>query len=197
MRSSSTLFFELPAFDAKELVEIYRWGFFPWYSEGEPITCVNPPLRCILYPQKLHIASRTLRYIRKFGYSSRINGDFESVIHHCATVPRKSQDGTWITKALHHVFCELHTLHYAYSFEVYCNHTLSGGLYGLWIGNVFYGESMFSLTAHASLVALANLSAFASAHNIDIIDCQIPTPHLLAHGAEVVTRERFMQLFVC
>ena len=190
------LSFELPELKEEILLAIYPRGFFPWYTEGEPITCVSPSVRCILYPSKMHVAVRTKRYTRQMQYASRINSDFTGVIHHCATVVRKEQ-GTWITAALHKVFLSLFEMGYAYSFEIYQEDTLCGGLYGLRINNIFYGESMFSLNKHASIVALANLCSFAQMHHIKLIDCQIANPHLLQHGAELVSRSEFITLVDC
>ena len=204
-----TLFFELERLTPQVLIAIYRRGFFPWYSEGEPIRCFNPAMRCILYPHKLHIASRTARYAHRFGYSSAIDSNFHAVIDHCAAAKRADQDGTWITPELRDCFCQLFDLGYAHSFEVYrtadeSDHSdgrasilspiLCGGLYGLWIDDIFYGESMFHHSTHASLVAFANLCAFAQSRAIRVIDCQIPTSHLIAHGAERCPQDKFMRL---
>ena len=190
------LSFELPELKTELLLAMYPRGFFPWYNEGEPIVCVSPPVRCVLYPSKIHIAARTKRYMRQMQYASRINSDFAGVVRHCATVARKEQ-GTWITAALYKVFLSLFEMGYAYSFEIYQQDTLCGGLYGLRINNIFYGESMFSLNKHASIVALANLCSFAQTHHINVIDCQIPSSHLLRHGAEVVSRNEFITLVNC
>lgn len=188
------LYFEIARITPQILLQIYPQGFFPWYSEGEAIRCFNPATRCILYPPRLYIASRTVRYARALGYSSARDRDFRGVIDYCATVPRAGQTGTWITRELHHAFCQLHSMGWAHSFEVYRNNALCGGVYGLWMGDVFYGESMFSLSTQASLVALSNLCAFAQLHGIRVIDCQMETAHLIRHGAEMITRAEFMQL---
>lgn len=197
-RPAQDVFFQLSGpseLTPQILLAMYPRGFFPWYSEGEPIRCFNPAMRCVLRPHRLRIAPRTVQYARQFRYSSAINSNFHGVIRHCATVARKGQDGTWITRELCDAFCRLSDMGYAHSFEVYRSGELCGGLYGLWIDTVFYGESMFSLSTHASLIALANLCSFAQLRGIRIIDCQIPSPHLLRHGAETLPRHTCMHLF--
>lgn len=188
------LYFEVSQLTPQLLLEIYPLGFFPWYTEGEPIYCFNPAVRCVLRPEQLRISARTARYTRQLQYSSARDSDFRGVLSHCATVKRDGQAGTWITAELHDAFCQLFEQGWAHSFEVYRNGSLCGGLYGLRIRDVFYGESMFSLSNQASIVALANLCSFAQIHGIRLIDCQIENPHLLRHGAELLSQRVFVGL---
>lgn len=188
------LYFEVPQLTPQLLLEMYPHGFFPWYSEGEPIRCFNPAVRCVLHPERLQLSPRTNRYVRQLQYSSAFDSDFHGVISHCATAKRTGEEGTWITGELRDAFCDLFTQGWAHSFEIYRNGTLCGGLYGLWIGGIFYGESMFSLANQASIVALANLCSFARLNGIRLIDCQIENPHLLRHGAELLSQRKFLSL---
>jgi leucyl/phenylalanyl-tRNA---protein transferase len=174
------------------LLAAYRRGIFPWYSAGQPILWWSPDPRCVIDPQTF-AAHRSLRQsIRNRGYETRLDSDFEAVVAGCAR-PRAAADGTWITPDMHRAYLELHRLGHAHSFETWHDGQLVGGLYGLRLGALFCGESMFSRARDASKVALARLIEHARETGIALIDCQLPTPHLASLGAVTLPRERFLE----
>lgn len=178
----------------KRLLRAYRSGIFPWYSEGLPILWHSPDPRCVLDVHRLH-AGRTLRRAMTKGiYEIRFDTAFERVIEACQTTPRVGQDGTWITEDMLAAYVELHRLGYAHCVEAWREGELAGGLYGVSLGRVFFGESMFASRADASKVALLSLAARIARWGFRIIDSQVATPQTLALGAEEWPRERFLEL---
>jgi leucyl/phenylalanyl-tRNA--protein transferase len=174
------------------LLGAYRRGIFPWFARGQPILWWSPDPRCVLEPDAL-VLSRSLRQsLRNRGYETRIDSDFEAVVAACAE-PRAGADGTWITPAMRRAYLELFRLGHAHSVETWHAGLLVGGLYGVRIGALFCGESMFSRARDASKVALARLAEHARQSGIRLIDCQLPTPHLASLGATAVPRARFLE----
>ena len=175
----------------ERLLAAYRLGIFPWYSEGEPILWWSPAPRLVLIPEEFHCPKRLARTIRQGVFTVTMDTDFAGVIDHCAKIRITSGEGTWITSAMKSAYIGLHGRGYAHSVECYLEGRLVGGLYGVCIDRIFFGESMFSLVSNASKVALAALVRQCVIRKIKIIDCQITTAHLLKLGAKEVSRARF------
>ena len=173
------------------LLAAYRRGIFPWFGPGQPILWWSPDPRAVFDPARFH-RSRSLRQsIRNRGYETTIDRAFDAVVAGCAA-PRDDGAGTWLTPAMRRAYAELHRLGRAHSVETWHEGTLVGGLYGVHLGRMFFGESMYSRARDASKVALARLIDEARERGIELIDCQLPTPHLASLGAESVTRAEFL-----
>lgn len=186
------------------LIHLYQRGFFPWFSDPDPILWWHPGERCVLKPSQFH-ASRSLnKAIKRGHWRFSINQAFSTVIAHCAGL-RAEKEGTWISPDIIKAYTELHRLGYAHSIEIWhnstpyaanANDTLVGGFYGIAMGNVFFGESMFSLVPNASKVALKVFCDLAADSHIELIDCQVESEHLLSLGAELVPRDNFCQQLI-
>lgn len=177
------------------LLQAYRRGIFPWYSAPQPILWWSPDPRCVIFPGKLHVSHSLGKLLRGTKYTVSFDAAFAEVIAACAA-PRRNQPeaGTWITPEMQAAYCELHRLGHAHSIEVYMNGKLAGGLYGVAIGRVFFGESMFSRENNASKVALARLAQQLCAWGYELIDCQVYSEHLASLGAESLPRAAFIEL---
>lgn len=171
---------------SERLISAYRRGVFPWYSEGEPILWWAPDPRNILLPDELRVSRSLRKRLRRNDYQVSIDRAFGDVIRGCAA-PRDDQDGTWIDAAMTAAYERLNRSGIAHSVECWDGDTLAGGLYGIALGGVFFGESMFSRRTDASKVALA----FLCAQGFQLIDCQVANPHLNSLGAREVPRETF------
>ena len=178
----------------KRIISAYQQGIFPWFSEGQPILWWSPDPRFVLFPEKLKISRSLNKTIRKKLFSITINKDFKSVIEHCSKIPRQGQDGTWITEDMMQAYVQLHKAGFAYSVEAWNDKKLVGGLYGIAIGNVFFGESMFSLESDASKVTFSHFVQYLQSIGFKLIDCQIYTDHLQSLGAEQISRNDFSNL---
>jgi len=176
------------------LLSAYRSGIFPWYSDGQPILWWSPDPRFVLFPQHLKISRSLRKTMRKEKFTITVNKDFESVIQACSRTPRPGQDGTWITDDMNQAYVNLHYAGYAHSIEAWHKQQLVGGLYGVAIGRVFFGESMFSRETDASKVAFACFVKHIQNLGFKLIDCQIYTSHLQSLGAASISRLQFMQL---
>ena len=174
----------------ERLLYAYRSGIFPWYDDGQPLLWWSPDPRCVLCPGDLHVSRRLRRTLRQSGATVCFNHDFGQVIQACAA-PRASQQGTWITADMIAAFEQLHKEGWAHSIEVWENGELSGGLYGLAIGRVFFGESMFSREPNASKIALLALARYLQDGQFELLDCQIISSHLLSLGATLIPRTEF------
>ena len=172
------------------LLAAYVRGIFPWYDEGQPVLWWSPDPRCVLWPDQLHISRRLRQQIRNWPAEIRFNTSFETVIEKCAE-KRRSQQGTWITREMIGAYSSLHDENWAHSIEVWDDEELVGGLYGLCIGQVFFGESMFSAAPNASKLALLSLTHHMLANNLTLLDCQVISPHLLTLGATTLPRREF------
>jgi len=169
----------------ERLLRAYRQGIFPWYSEGESILWWCPGPRAVFRTDGVHLSSKFRRQLRRSDWVVRADTAFEAVIEACALVPRRGQDGTWITRAMRDAYASLHRLGYAHSIEVFDGGgDLVGGLYGLAIGRMFFGESMVSLRSGGSKVALAALALRLRHWGYPLIDCQVENPHLMRMGAD-------------
>lgn len=175
------------------LLEGYRLGIFPWYSEGDPILWWSPDPRMVLYPAELKISRSLGKTLRNRRYEVRFDFAFGRVIESCAA-PRRGEPGTWISEAMVAAYLELHRIGYAHSVETWIDGELAGGLYGVALGGVFFGESMFSRARDASKIALAALVAHLKAADFGLIDCQMHTRHLETLGAREIPRVRFSRL---
>ncbi len=179
----------------RRLEEAYRRGVFPWYAEGQPVLWWTPDPRMVLPVAEFRLSHSLRKSVRRFMASPasavRIDSAFERVIAACAETPRDGQDGTWIQPELRAAYTEWHRAGAVHSFETWVDGRLVGGLYGVSLGRMFFGESMFSHATDASKLALAALVAFCRAHGIALIDCQQRTEHLASFGAREVAREAF------
>jgi leucyl/phenylalanyl-tRNA--protein transferase len=174
------------------LLEAYRHGIFPWFNEDDPILWWSPDPRMVLFPTEFKL-SRTLRKtLRNGNYEVRTDTAFEQVMRACAA-PRNGQAGTWILEEMIAAYCELHRMGYAHSVETWMDGELVGGLYGMAIGSMFYGESMFSRRTDASKIALAHLARQLERYGFGMIDCQMNTPHLASLGAREIPRDEFIR----
>ncbi len=179
--------------DAASLIAAYRAGVFPWYSAGEPVKWWCPDPRFVMRPADFRLTDSLRKTMRKPGWSVTFDLGFETVMRRCAEVPRPGQDGTWITEEMIAAYCELHRRGFAHSVEVSWEGELVGGLYGVALGRLFHGESMFHLRADASKVGFATLVARLRACEYFLIDCQMPTPHLASLGAFAADRADFLE----
>ncbi|MHB0776477.1 leucyl/phenylalanyl-tRNA--protein transferase [Halomonas sp. WWR20] len=173
------------------LLAAYRRGIFPWFSEGQPILWWSPDPRLVLFPQELKVRRSLAKRVRNGGFRVTFDNAFAEVMHACATI-RAETDGTWITPEMEAAYCALHDKGYAHSVETWHEGRLVGGLYGISLGRIFFGESMFSLMRDASKVALVHLTRHLGAHGVELIDCQVHTTHLASLGARDIARATFI-----
>jgi leucyl/phenylalanyl-tRNA--protein transferase len=174
------------------LLAAYARGIFPWYSPGQPVLWWSPDPREVLWPADFHLSRSLRRRLRTAGFQWREGGDFEAVVSGCAA-PRGRSPGTWITPAMHTAYTHLHRLGYATSFEIWREGQLLGGVYGVRLGRVFFGESMFSREPDASKAALAGLVERCHEQNVELIDCQLPSAHLRSLGSRPLPRREFIE----
>ncbi|UCV27261.1 leucyl/phenylalanyl-tRNA--protein transferase [Ferribacterium limneticum] len=174
------------------LLEAYRRGIFPWGTvEGQPLW-YSPDPRMVLFPEEFRLTRSLQKTLRAGKFEVRFDSNFAGVMAGCATTPRPGQDGTWITPEMKHAYTRLHELGWAHSVETYEKDVLVGGLYGLAIGRMFYGESMFSHRTDASKVAFAHLVRYLVANQFGMIDCQMYTDHLASLGGREIPRADFL-----
>jgi len=176
----------------ERLLLAYRLGIFPWYSEHTPILWWSPDPRLVLFPDELKIAKSLQRVIQKNLFKVTINTAFRDVIMQCAEVRRNHGEGTWIVPEMLDAYCLLHRLGYAHSVESWYQGELVGGLYGVALGKVFFGESMFTKRTDASKVALVYLVRLLRQRQFELIDCQVTTHHLKTFGAREIPRKEFL-----
>ena len=176
------------------IIEAYKNGIFPWFESDDNLMWWSPDPRMILYPNKIKISKSLNSFIKKNPLKITFNKDFEEVIESCSNIKRLGQKGTWITKGLKESFIKLHEKGLAISVEVWENSQIVGGLYGLDLGDIFCGESMFSKSTNSSKVALVYLAKELKKNNYRFIDCQIPTAHLKSMGGEEISRDEFLAL---
>ena len=174
------------------LLNAYRHGIFPWYSAGQPILWWSPDPRMVFHTDQVRLSSKFRRSLRNCKWLIRADTVFEEVIAACALAPRPGQDGTWITSEMLAAYRMLHRLGHAHSIEVFAGDVLVGGIYGLAIGRMFFGESMFSGESGGSKVALAGLAAVLHGWRWPLIDAQVSNAHLLFMGAQHMPRTQFL-----
>lgn len=178
----------------ERLLLAYSSGIFPWYNEDEPIIwwCPNP--RFVLFPKDLRVTKSMQSILNNGKFRFTTNRAFNTVLQNCKTINRKEQEGTWITPDVQQAYTELHKLGYAHSAETWLDGVLVGGLYGIRLGNIFFGESMFSKESNASKFAFINYVKQLQKENVNLIDCQVHTNHLESLGAKMIERASFMDL---
>lgn len=180
----------------ERLILAYKNGIFPWFNEGEPVIWYSPPERMVLFPKDLKVSKSMEKVLKSANFRISFNEHFAEVIHHCKTIDRPGQQGTWITREMQKAYLALHELGYAKSVEVWQEDRLVGGLYGIDLGHIFTGESMFSLVSNASKVAFIYLNQILKEHNYLLLDCQVYNEHLASLGAVEIPRDVFMQYLI-
>jgi leucyl/phenylalanyl-tRNA--protein transferase len=177
----------------ERLVAAYAGGIFPWYAENSPILWWSPDPRLVLEPAALHVPTSLRRVLNACGYGFSLDCAFSQVISACARTPRPGQNGTWIVPEMLTAYERLHQLGLAHSAEVWSGERLVGGVYGVALGSVFFGESMFYAEKDASKVAFVLLARWLAAKGCSLIDCQQTTPHLQRFGAQEISRLEFLR----
>jgi len=177
----------------ERLLFAYSIGIFPWFNAGDPPLWWSPDPRSLLFPEKMHLSRSLRRAVRRGTFSVTVNRDFAAVVNSCATIKRGKGEGTWITAEMEQAYGKLHRLGYAHSIECYREGELEGGVYGVGLGPLFFGESMFSRCPDASKVALLCLTGLMALRGGLFVDCQIPNPHLVSLGAVEYPRQVFLQ----
>ena len=175
----------------QRLLAAYRRGIFPWYSRGQPILWWCPDPRAVLFPERLKVSRSLAKSIRNRGFVTEVDTAFREVIRTCGSAELRP-GGTWLSPEMRAAYFKLHRAGYAHSVETWLDGKLVGGLYGVALGRAFFGESMFSTERDASKVALHRLCTELVARGVDLIDCQMATPHLMSLGAELVPRPQFI-----
>lgn len=171
----------------------YENGIFPWFNPGEEILWWCPKERFIIRPSKIHVSRSMKKYCKKHAISIQFNRDFADTMHHCRTA-REFAEGTWITDEMEAAYLKLHKMGYAVSVEAYVDEELAGGLYGVFMGRCFIGESMFTLIENGSKIALIMLAKVLEEANFPMIDCQLHTDHLQSMGGEYISYAEYMDI---
>lgn len=174
------------------LLLAYSMGIFPWFNEGNPILWWSPDPRCVLEPDGIRISRSLHKTLRQQKFRISFNQAFPQVIAACAETRRKNEPGTWITGSMRNAYERLHELGFAHSVECWQGEELAGGVYGVCLGRCFFGESMFHRHRDASKVALAALARHMETRGWELLDCQLPNPHLLSLGAREISRSEFL-----
>jgi leucyl/phenylalanyl-tRNA--protein transferase len=176
---------------AQRLLHAYRNGIFPWFSVGDPILWWSPDPRMVLFPSDFKLTASLRKTLKKLKFEVRTDYAFEQIMRYCAA-PRAGETGTWIAEEMISAYCELHLLGFAHSIEIWMQDELVGGLYGVAIGKMFFGESMFSRRTDGSKIAFAHMVRQLERWGFDMIDCQMYTPHLASLGAREIPRTEFI-----
>jgi leucyl/phenylalanyl-tRNA--protein transferase len=175
----------------KRLVDAYRQGIFPWFNEGDPILWWSPNPRAVLRPARIHVSHSLKKRLKKQAYRITIDRAFARVLDGCAA-PRAEETGTWLSPPMRRAYTALHAAGMAHSIEVWMDGELAGGIYGVAIGRMFFGESMFARRTDASKIAMVGVAAQLDRWGFPLIDCQLETEHLVSLGAEAMPRPRFI-----
>lgn len=178
----------------ERLLLAYNSGIFPWFEDGEPITWWSPDPRMVLFLEDLKVSKSMRNILNRNIFKITFDQNFREVISNCQSIKREGQGGTWITDDMIEAYCKLHELGYAKSIEVWQDNKLVGGLYGIDLGHIFCGESMFAKVANASKVAFIHLVNYLKENNYLLLDCQVYTEHLESLGAVEIDREDFMTI---
>lgn len=176
----------------QRLLTAYSLGVFPWYQDGQPILWWTPDPRMSIVPSQCHVSTSMKKWMRKCPWQVRLDSQFEQVIEACAA-PRRNEQGTWITQQMRDAYVSLHNKGFCHSVEVFADGELVGGLYGVALGKIFFGESMFSRLTNASKLALIVLSRFLQHNGFLLLDCQVRSDHLISLGAQTMPRSDFEQ----
>ncbi len=177
----------------ERLLLAYRQGIFPWFSAGEPLLWWSPDPRLVLYPAEFKVSKSLKKTIKQKRFHITADTAFSKVIKACASVKRKNNEGTWIVDEMIKAYSLLHEAGFAHSIEAWYKGRLAGGLYGVSLGRCFFGESMFTLVSNASKAAFARLVKHLERFSFDLIDCQVPTQHLINFGAREIPRNLFLE----
>ncbi|HEY1407281.1 MAG TPA: leucyl/phenylalanyl-tRNA--protein transferase [Spirochaetota bacterium] len=178
----------------ERLLDAYSRAIFPWYEEDQPVIWWSPDPRFVLFPEKVLVSKSMRQVLRRNLFEVRFDTAFRRVITSCAETPRRHERGTWITPDMIEAYCELHAQGYAHSAEAWQDGELVGGLYGVSLGSIFFGESMFARVSNASKAAFLTLTGKLSARNFTLIDSQVRTDHLTTLGGEEITRSRYLDI---
>ena len=178
----------------ERLLLAYNSGIFPWYAEDEPPMWWSPDPRFVLFPDELKVSKSMKQVLKRNTFQFKMNTVFEQVINNCRMVFRAGQGGTWIGDDVVAAYTQLHKLGYAHSAEAWQDGELVGGLYGIWLGNAFFGESMFAHRSNASKFAFINMVELLQSRGVQLIDCQVYTEHLESLGAVMIDRNTFIKL---
>ena len=178
--------------DPKRILQAYKQGIFPWFESDDYLVWWSPDPRMVLFPAKLKISKSTKKILKDGSFNITFNQSFDQVVECCASVKRFGQNGTWITEGLKKAYNLLHKEGHAFSVEVWKDFELVGGLYGIDLGDVFCGESMFSKENNASKIGFIHLIKELTKNGYKLIDCQVPSAHLKSLGAEEISREQFL-----
>lgn len=178
--------------DPKRILKAYKQGIFPWFENDDYLVWWSPDPRMVLFPKKLKISKSTKKILKDDYFKVTFNQSFDEVVDCCAKVKRFGQNGTWITEGLKKAYNLLHKEGHAFSVEVWKDFELVGGLYGIDLGDIFCGESMFSKENNASKIGFIHLIKELSKNGYKLIDCQVPSAHLKSLGAEEISREQFL-----
>ena len=176
------------------LLSAYEQGIFPWFGPEDPIIWQSPDPRCVIFPDKLHISTSMKKNFKNNAFKITYNENFDGVIRGCAGAKRPNQNGTWITDYIIKAYTELHRLGWAHSAEAWQDGELAGGCYGVLLGRVFCGESMFANKSNASKAAFLSFAKLLFEHGVAFVDCQVPTMHLMSLGGEEMARNDFLEL---
>jgi leucyl/phenylalanyl-tRNA--protein transferase len=179
--------------DPNRILKAYKNGIFPWFENDDHLVWWSPDPRMVLFPEKLKISKSTKKLLNENFFKVTFNQSFDEVVDSCAKVKRFGQNGTWITNGLKKAYSKLHNMGYAYSVEVWKDYELVGGLYGIDLGDVFCGESMFTKANNASKIGFVHLVKELTKNKYKLIDCQVPSAHLKSLGAEEVSRKQFLK----
>jgi leucyl/phenylalanyl-tRNA--protein transferase len=179
---------------AQRILLAYEKGIFPWFSENEPILWWSPDPRLVLFPGNIKVSRSLKKTIKKNTFHLTMDHAFEETILSCAKPRRKEYAGTWLVEEMIEAYIQLHNLGYAHSIETWKDSRLVGGLYGICLGGIFFGESMFSFEDDASKTALTALARHLEQHRFDLIDCQVTTNHLLSMGATEISRNAYLDI---
>lgn len=176
------------------LLLAYQYGYFPWFNPDEPILWWHPNPRFVLFTEDVRIAKSMRSYFNQEKFTLSFDQDFDGVINACEKIKRHNQPGTWISEDIKEAYTELHRMGIAHSVEVWEDDKLVGGLYGVSLGKIFFGESMFSLVSNSSKFALISLAAVLRKNGYEIIDCQMPNSHLKSMGGRYISRNVFLSI---
>ncbi len=177
--------------EVQQLLLAYQYGIFPWYNQRKPVVWWCPSPRYVIFPEKVKVSKSMRPYFNQQKFRVTYNAYFQDVIRFCQHIPREGQDGTWINEDIVNAYSRLHELGHAVSVEVWSGEELAGGLYGVSIGKVFFGESMFSLLPNASKFGFITLCRKLASEGFAVIDCQQPNPHLESLGGEFIDGKKF------
>ena len=178
------------------IFKAYKEGIFPWFENDNNLVWWSPDPRMVLFPKKIKISKSTKKIINQDYFKVTYNQSFNEVVECCSKVKRFGQNGTWITEGLKKAYNQLHEMGFAYSVEVWKDYELVGGLYGIDLGDIFCGESMFTKANNASKVGFIHLVKELTKNNYKLIDCQVPSAHLKSLGAEEISRREFLSFLV-